>query len=383
MIKHFKFEIFLLLLILFSHNAYCQRMGEPIKVTATKLSQDYTIFVSLPEGYNQNETHKYPVLYVLDANMHLDVTSSITHYLNGAMPQMIIVGIQQNNRNAELVPYINPAFQQDGEQKADDFLSFIEQDLKPFIDKNYASEAFSILSGHSYGGLFTLYAMAKKPELFSAYFAFSPSVWEGEYQVLNELKKHFEHNKVKQFLYTNIEAIDTVDWRLKHKTGFEKLQNLLNNTKTVHLNWHASVEKNEDHVTVALIGFYNAMRKLFPNWFLNHNLITKDKHNLEKHYTRLSNKYGYEVKALETDLYEYTHIFLRNNNLDTALHIAEYRLKLYPNSHFAMRTLADVFHAQNNQTSALLYINKAIKLAKKENHENLDSYIKKHKKFSL
>ncbi|MBU2972211.1 hypothetical protein KO527_23000 [Pseudoalteromonas sp. C2R02] len=48
-----------------------------------------------------------------------------------------------------------------------------------------------------------------------------------------------------------------------------------------------------------------------------------------------------------------------------------------------MRTLPDVFHAQNNQTSALLYINKAIKLAKKENHENLDNYIEKHKKFSL
>ena len=90
-----------------------------------------------------------------------------------------------------------------------------------------------------------------------------------------------------------------------------------------------------------------------------------------------------EVKALETDLYEYTHIFLRHNNLDTALHIAKYRLKLYPHSHYAMRTLADVFHAQNNQTSALLYINKAIKLAKKENHENLDNYLEKHKKFSL
>jgi len=383
MIKHFKFAIFLLLLILFSHNVNSQKMGEPIKITATKLSQEYTIFVSLPEGYEQNKTRKYPVLYVLDANMHVDVTSSITHYLNGAMPQMIIVGIQQNNRNAELVPYINPAFQQTGEQKADDFLDFFEQDLKPYINKNYATEAFSILSGHSYGGLFSLYAMTKKPGLFSAYFAFSPSVWEGEYQVLNDLKTHLKNNKIEQFLYTNIEAIDAVDWRLKHKTGFEKLQNLLNTTKTVHLNWHASVEKNEDHITVALIGFYKAMRKLFPDWFLNHNLITENKHNLEKHYTRLSNKYGYEVKALETDLYEYTHIFIRHNNLDTALHIAKYRLKLYPNSHYAMRTLADVFHAQNNQTSALLYINKAIKLAKKDNHENLANYLEKRNKFSL
>jgi len=358
-------------------------MGKKLEIHATKLAQKYTVFVSLPDDYDATLKKKHPVLYVLDGNMHFDATAAMTHYLNGAMPQMIVVGIQQNNRNSELIPYINPAFQKPGEQRADDFLDFFEIDLIPYIAKNYATESFSILSGHSLGGLFTLYAMIKKPKLFSAYFSFSPAVWEGNYQIISDLKTHLEQNKQEQFLYTNIEEIKVNDWRLKHKTGFEKLNQLLHSTKATHLNWQASIEKNEDHMTVAIIGFYKAMRSLFSDWFLDPNQLSNNKHNLENHYLNLSKRYGYEIKALETDLYGLTHFYINKYDLNTALHIAQYRLINYPKSHTAMRTLADVYHAQKKQTSALLYINKAIKLAKNEAHNNLESYRERLKKFSL
>src|SRR3546814_19712655 len=46
---------------------------------------------------------------------------------------------------------------------ADDFLAFIEHELKPLIAQRYPVDARrQILFGHSYGGLFTLYTLFTK-----------------------------------------------------------------------------------------------------------------------------------------------------------------------------------------------------------------------------
>ena len=63
---------------------------------------------------------------------------------------------------------------------AEAFLRFITEELFPFIESNYrASSAGRCLGGISYGGLFTLYVMLTKPELFTKYFAGSPPVGYG------------------------------------------------------------------------------------------------------------------------------------------------------------------------------------------------------------
>jgi len=60
------------------------------------------------------------------------------------------------------------------------FLSFITDELFPFVEKAYrVSSSERCLGGISYGGLFTLYVMFEKPELFTKYFAGSPTIGYG------------------------------------------------------------------------------------------------------------------------------------------------------------------------------------------------------------
>ena len=60
------------------------------------------------------------------------------------------------------------------------FLEFIEKELVPHVEANYPVTQFRTLIGHSYGGLFTLFALAERPALFNYYLAIDPSMdWSG------------------------------------------------------------------------------------------------------------------------------------------------------------------------------------------------------------
>ena len=65
------------------------------------------------------------------------------------------------------------------------FLSTLENDLIPFVDKQYKTTGDRGLSGHSLGGLFAGYCLVKKPSLFKRYGINSPSFWWNNNEMLS------------------------------------------------------------------------------------------------------------------------------------------------------------------------------------------------------
>jgi hypothetical protein len=64
---------------------------------------------------------------------------------------------------------------------AGDFLHTLEAEIIPFIEREYRVDpAHRVLAGASLGGLFTLYTMYTKTDLFSAYIAATPAVVVGD-----------------------------------------------------------------------------------------------------------------------------------------------------------------------------------------------------------
>ena len=58
------------------------------------------------------------------------------------------------------------------------FLSFLTEELKPFIEGRYpVAPDRGVLFGHSLGGIFTANVLANHPEAFAGYLIASPSVW--------------------------------------------------------------------------------------------------------------------------------------------------------------------------------------------------------------
>ncbi len=148
--------------------------------------RQYQLHVGLPASYTTSTTERYPVVYVTDGYWDFEKLCSIRGALvyDKVAPEFIVVGLGYAGENLnygdmrrwELSPV---PFGDNGEASghAADFLKSIESDIIPFIEREYrADPSHRVLGGASMGGLFTLYTMYTKPELFQGYIAATPAV---------------------------------------------------------------------------------------------------------------------------------------------------------------------------------------------------------------
>lgn len=132
------------------------------------LQEDRTIRVVLPRTYDGGAT-SYPVVYVLDGEANLEATVGAVDHLsrNLQMPESIVVAVHNTAREADLTPEGLERDLPDGtEPRGDRFLEFLENELVPFVEQGHRTSTLRILVGHSQGGLFGVYALSVRPELF-------------------------------------------------------------------------------------------------------------------------------------------------------------------------------------------------------------------------
>lgn len=154
-------------------------------IEAPQLGRSKTIWVYLPYNYN-GSNNRYPVIYMHDGQHVFDHAESekrewhVEDKLNHLHSQAIIIGIEHggsSRRIDEMTPYKNEKY---GGGHADDYLDFIINTLKPYVDQNYrtlADKEHTTIFGSSVGGLISFYALLKFPEVFGNAGVFSPSFW--------------------------------------------------------------------------------------------------------------------------------------------------------------------------------------------------------------
>ena len=150
-------------------------------IHSQKLNEDREITISLPFSYAQNKTKKYPLLIILDGDYLLDPFEGALKY--GAywddMPEVIIVGITQNQKNErESDCTIDP---ETGlpQEKGEAFFEFIGQELLPYLQKNYRTAPFKIIAGHEVTAGFLNFYLYKDNPLFNGYISLSPDLTTG------------------------------------------------------------------------------------------------------------------------------------------------------------------------------------------------------------
>ena len=146
------------------------------------------IWIYLPKDYKTSRK-KYEVFYLQDAqNLFDDATSyagewQVDETLNKIFEKtgksVIVVGIDNGGekRIEELSPFKNAKY---GGGNGDNYVKFIVENLKPFIDKNYRTKPqrkYTTIGGSSLGALISVYAAVKYPETFGKVLAFSSAFW--------------------------------------------------------------------------------------------------------------------------------------------------------------------------------------------------------------
>jgi predicted alpha/beta superfamily hydrolase len=150
----------------------------------------YALFVGLPVSYATEPNKRYPVVYVTDGYWDFQKITALHGPLvyDKYAPEFITVGMGYAGENLnygdlrrwELSP-LSTGTTPEASGHARDFLDTIEKVFIPLIDKEYRTDPKQrVLGGASLGGMFTLYSMFTRPELFNGYIAVTPSVAAGD-----------------------------------------------------------------------------------------------------------------------------------------------------------------------------------------------------------
>ena len=146
------------------------------------------IWLYLPPDYEQSQEN-YPVLYMHDGQNLFDENTSfmgeweVDETLNDLEGQgyrvPIVVGIDNDgqHRANEYLPWYNPNF---AGGEGDEYMAFIVETLKPYIDNNYRTlteRDNTGIMGSSLGGVISLYGAMKYQDVFSKCGPFSPAYW--------------------------------------------------------------------------------------------------------------------------------------------------------------------------------------------------------------
>lgn len=155
--------------------------------------QPRNVTVWLPPGYEAG-SGRHPVLYLHDGQNLFDASKAnfgewgVDEHLgrliaNGQVRAPIVVGVWNTPLRlreyvpADLIAALPAEVRDDvqaiygGAPLSDQYLRFLVEELKPFIDQTYrtlAGPSDTLIGGSSMGGLISLYAVMKHPEVFGA-----------------------------------------------------------------------------------------------------------------------------------------------------------------------------------------------------------------------
>lgn len=153
-----------------------------------QLGRTRRIWLYLPPDYATSQK-TYPVLYMHDGQNLFDAATSFSGEwgVDEALNQLhavgdwgcIVVGVDNGGatRLDEYSPYVNPQY---GGGQGDQYVDFLINTLKPYIDQHYRTRPDRLhtgVMGSSMGGLISLYAALKRPDVFGRAGVFSPSLW--------------------------------------------------------------------------------------------------------------------------------------------------------------------------------------------------------------
>jgi predicted alpha/beta superfamily hydrolase len=354
-------------------------IGQKIEFHSMVLNENRKILIRLPEGYSDSK-RKYPVMYLLDGEFFFLQASSAVQYLselgyirNQPVAQMIVVGIVNVDRNRDYTPTYAPK-QKGGLEfptsgGAEKFLAFLKTELFPYVESNYRTQPYRILSGWSLGGLFTVYTYLKQPDYFSAYLAISPSLWWDNDLFVKRAKSYIEQKKISNKKITV--TVGTLEGGDIGRSVRDRFIPLMVNKFGKESNFKSIEIPNEVHNYVFYKALYEGLKLLYSDWQLPADSLKNGIKAIDSFYRELSRKYGYTIDVPESAYSNLANYVYNQVSSEAAIEICKLYVKAYPQSSFAYYRLGRFNHLMGRLKDAKLNYQKAIQLEK--NTSNPDS----------
>ncbi len=230
---------------------------------STILKEQRSVKILLPEAYKPGSTDRYEVIYITDGEWAMSPFSFIYKFAQDEnyVPPAIIVAIPNryidnaNQRDRDFLPVHvpNPAIS----GGASNFLSFIKNELIPYIDSKYPTNKTNSIYGHSYGGLFALYALLAEPQSFESFYATDPPFgWNRDYLITMAAEKLKTLSSEKTLWVAG----------RSENTDIGRLDSVLRTVAPTNLHWKVATYPNEKHNSVRLKAMYDGIKFAYSGY---------------------------------------------------------------------------------------------------------------------
>jgi predicted alpha/beta superfamily hydrolase len=344
---------------------------------------------------------QYPVLYVLDGDGYF--TSLVTmiqhlsqHNGNTVLPQMIIVGIPntQGHRTRDLTAIKSSQDTTSG--GGEQFTAFLEKELIPYIDKNYATAPYRTFMGHSLGGLLVINTLLKHTNLFNAYVAMEPSMFFDNDVLLGQVdgilrQKDFKGKSLFLAIANTMSpGMDTTQVRTDttmithHIRSILKLKDNLQKYPANNLRWNYRYYPDDDHPSVSLIAAYDGLRFIFkdnrfprnqPQYLYFDKTIkpAEMRKMIDSHYQLMTKEMGYTVRPEEGSINQFGYMFLQQKDFERSRMFFQVNMDYYPKNFNVYDSMGDCYLAMNEKAKAIEYFKKALAIKYRQDiKEKLD-----------
>lgn len=387
--------IILVIMFLSSVFVFAQEIsiGERHSFESNILDEKRSYQVYLPPSYYSNAAAKFPVVYLLDGDYNFHYDSGLIEFLSNSaftIPEMILIGISDGGSTKQLE-------NSDPKKNANQFIRFIQEELKPVINSRYRTADLEILIGHSKFGLLATHYWMSQPKDFDIFLAIDPSYWFNDNDIVKQLEIAFESSfKPSSKLF--IAQANT------QGMGIDEFVAILQTKAPDSKNWQLNPFPEDNHGSLHLKAITDVLNTVFKGWDLDRETFYSFKNGTDviNHYKKINDTFDTEFLLPWYSLGNITYYYIRKNqpedlkqledgikaNFPSSLE--EYHIQLAnnyfgsdyieeaeklfkacvfanPESYKALEGLSKIALSKENSELARTYLEKAMTIAKEKN----------------
>jgi predicted alpha/beta superfamily hydrolase len=388
-------------------SGYLTCIGVTDSLYSNVLGESRDIYIQIPDNYHDNIIKQYPVAYILDGEVFLPTVNNVLNFYSGGfMPEMVLVGISNaNHRTRDLTTskittnYGMPYNEENGE--AINFLKFIEEELIPYVESQYRVTNYKTFIGHSYGGLFTIYTLLNRPNLFSNYIAIDPSLdWDNQKLLTEAEAKLSSYNYQGKSLFMSLggqlhmqDPNVTIDNVMQDKSNFTlfarsnlAFSEIVKQNKNNGLYFDWKFYPKDLHGTMALPSIMDGFISVFE-WFQMENTYKinsfdtsiEELSNIIKYREeKLKTHFGYSVPPYPEELLNMSgYMNMDMEQMAKAKMYFDFSFKYYPESANAYDSMADYYERIGDNQNAIKFVTKAFEISKDDYYRKRIEELKK------
>lgn len=345
-------------------------IGTKHTLTSRILNEDREYWINLPDSYHDPESSykRYPVLIVLDGNLHFKAIAGVVNYMSSdvyrswKIPEMIVVAIQNVDRRRDYTPDKIITVRQNTSGGGENFLRFLEDELIPRLDQTYRTAPYRILVGHSLGGLLATYTYMKEKTLFNSFIAIDPSFGTWDSETMDKKLDSLSKESFERFIY-----IATANWgkrnirnRDRHVRFYEALNSKYSGTLPAKLEYF----EHEDHSSVPILAFHNGISAIFEGYGISYREV-EDQEQLTQHFHALSERLSWDFLPPEHLVNQVGYRMLQSGSdkdKSNALEFFTMNVKNYPTSPNSHDSLGEAYETLRDTQKAIESYKKSLEL---------------------